>query len=272
MKLKVMAYNLLYAFHERHGRAMIAHDERAQAAREVIRAEAPDVLALTEAVYGGYHNLFHRPDYQQMFGLEHLAQACYPGDWGNCLLSRFPIVRSERRQLGQNARNVVMPALRATLDVAGRPLHIDVVHPSPNVPEAERVAAFRPLLESRASPYLLTGDFNALSDEDPYDLDTMIEQMLPYIPEPGPLARKMLDRQLIAEIRAAGLRDAFPVESRTHTLPTALDRPHATQGARLRIDYVFASPEFRVEHAAVIRSDAAERASDHYPIVVVLDF
>lgn len=272
MKLKVMAYNLLFAFHERHGRMMIAHDERQQAAIEVIRTEAPDVLALTEAVYGGYYNLFLRPDYQRLFGLEHLAQACYAGDWGSCLLSRFPIVQAERWPLGKNARNVVMPALRATLDVDGRPLHLDVVHPSPHVSEAERVEAFRPLLESRASPYLLTGDFNALSDEDPYDLDTMMEQMRPHVPEPEPLARRMLDRQLIAEIRAAGLRDAFPVESRTHTIPTALDRPHATQGVRLRIDYVFASPDLRVEHAAVIQSAAADRASDHYPIVVVLDF
>ena len=45
MRIKVMGYNLLYAFHDRQGRAMVFHPDRAAAAAEVIRAKAQGFLA-----------------------------------------------------------------------------------------------------------------------------------------------------------------------------------------------------------------------------------
>jgi endonuclease/exonuclease/phosphatase family metal-dependent hydrolase len=77
----------------------------------------------------------------------------------------------------------------------------------------------------------------------------------------------MLDRQLVAAVRSHGLTDALEPARRTHTLPTRLPRPGSTQGAELRIDYIFVSRELRVARAEVIHSDAADRASDHYPVV-----
>lgn len=270
-RIEVMGYNLLYAFHDRKGRTMVHHADREQAAREVIESVSPDILALTEAVRLDARGRPEHPPYRHWFGLPHMAVACYPGDWGSCLLSRYPIVRAERRPLGVSPRGVQMPALRATLAIAGREVHVDVVHPSPHVAESARVEAFRPLLSPRPSPYLLLGDFNALSDEDPYDAATLAGQMAGLVDDPPALAARMLDRQLIGSIRAAGLRDVLPPERRTHSIPTTLSRPHATQGARLRIDYVFASPEFRVVDSVIFKSPATERASDHYPIVATLD-
>jgi endonuclease/exonuclease/phosphatase family metal-dependent hydrolase len=81
----------------------------------------------------------------------------------------------------------------------------------------------------------------------------------------------MLDRRLIATVRAAGLTDALPAHARGHTVPTRLPRPHATQGARLRIDYVFVSPELSLTRAAIVRDPAADRASDHYPMMAELE-
>jgi endonuclease/exonuclease/phosphatase family metal-dependent hydrolase len=271
-----MTYNVLYAFHERQGDEMILRPERAAAAREVVRAEAPDILGLTEAVYCGLGGRLIRPDYAAMFGLEHLYAAGYEGEWAGCLLSRYPITRAERLPLGVGGGRSDgadrVSALRAALDCGGRGLCVDLVHPSPKISEAERVAAMTPLLQSAGRPYLLFGDFNALSDEDPYDRDTLISQLRGNVERPEELAARMLDRRLIAAVRSYDLVDALAPASRVYTLPTRLSRPHATQGAQLRIDYIFASRELRVERAEVIKTAAADAVSDHYPVVAVLEY
>jgi endonuclease/exonuclease/phosphatase family metal-dependent hydrolase len=266
-----MTYNLLYGFHEREGDALVYRDERARAAAEVVRAAAPDLLALTEAVYVGPGGRVVRHDFAALFGLPHVACRGFDGEWASALASRFPISRVERLPLGRHPGGAPPSALRTTVDCAGRALHVDVVHPSPHVTEAERVEAFAPLLASRATPYLLAGDLNALSDEDEYDAAALAAQMVGRVPEPQALAARMLDRQLVASVRAHDLVDAMPAARRGHTLPTRLPRPHDTQGAELRIDYLFVSRDVRVLDAEVIRRAPADEASDHYPVVATLE-
>lgn len=265
-----MTYNVLYAFHERQGDTMLFQEERARAVREVVRAYAPDILGVTEAVYcGAGRGWLIRPDYATMFGMAHVHASGFDGDWGNCLVSRFPIRHAECLPLGGGRRQVTSSALRATLDCDGREVHVDVVHPSPAITEAERVAAFAPLLATLQRPYLMIGDLNALSDEDPYDHATVVSQLTGHVDQPAALAARMLDRQLVATVRAHGLHDVAP-PGRRHTLPTRLPRPHATQGARLRLDYIFTSDDFRAERVEVIENEATDRASDHYPLVADL--
>ena len=274
MQLKVMTYNLLYASHERHGSTMLYQEERAAAVREVVLAEAPDILGLTEAVYVGRAGWSIRPDYAGLFGMEHLFTAGYAGEWACCLVSRYPILHAERVPLGRGGgRSDGAPfvsGLRAALACSGREVHVAVVHPSPHVAEAERVAVMLPLLDAAPRLDILMGDFNALSDEDPYDPATLVRQLAGQVADPEGLAARMLDRQLVAAIRGRGLVDTLAPPDRTPTLPTRLPRPHATQGAALRLDYIFASPAFSVERAAVRKSAAADRASDHYPVVAEL--
>ncbi|MBL8915022.1 MAG: endonuclease/exonuclease/phosphatase family protein [Archangium sp.] len=271
MRLRVMTYNFLYAFHERDGDSMVLKEGRARAARDVVRAAAPDILGITEAVYCGVgRGKLIRPDYGEMFGLEHVHAAGFEGDWGNCIASRFPILRTEVIPLGGGRKEVLSSALRVTLEVEGREVHVDVVHPSPMITESQRVQAFVPVLTTFQRPYLMIGDFNALSDEDPYDHATMVSEMTGNVDDPAGLATRMLDRKLIASVRAHGLQDFAP-PGRRHTLPTRLPRPHATQGARLRLDYIFGSEEFRAERVEVIDNELSDRVSDHYPLVADLE-
>ena len=268
---RVMTYNLLYGFHERYGDSFVFQPARAEAAREVVLAEAPDVLALTEAVYCDDRGRKIRQDFQALLGLPFFYAEGASGDWTSALLSRFPIAEASRIPLGTQPRGITDSALRVRLEGGGGPIRIDVVHPSPHIREAERVEAFRPLFAPTAEPRVVTGDFNALSDEDPYTAEALAEQMRPHVADPAALAERMLDRQLLAAARAHGLRDALPVEARRHTLPTRLPRPHATQGARIRIDYVLISDGLRALSGRVVESEAADRVSDHYPVVVDLE-
>jgi endonuclease/exonuclease/phosphatase family metal-dependent hydrolase len=185
-------------------------------------------------------------------------------------VSRYPITSATRIPLGRHPAGYTMSAIRALVDAGehGR-WRFDLVHPSPHIPEAERAAAFEPLLARTIEPRVVLGDFNALSDEDPYTHEALVADMLPHVKEPAELATTMLDRQLVARLRASGLRDTMPVDARTHTIPTRLERA-STNGAKLRIDYVLVSDGIASSNSRVIQSDAADRASDHYPIVVDL--
>src|SRR5687768_4278130 len=117
-----MTYNLLYGFHERAGDAMVFRPERARAAEEVVRAAAPDVLALTEAFHVGVDGRVVRQDFPALFGLPHLAVAGGPGEWGNALLARFPLTVLARPPLGGNPIGAPPTALRARLAADGRAL------------------------------------------------------------------------------------------------------------------------------------------------------
>lgn len=267
--LRVMTYNILYGFHEQLGDSFVFQPDRAAAAREVVHAEEPDVLGLTEAVYGARARYLHQ-DFASMFRLPHVFFGGDEGDWTSCLVSRYPIVDATRIPLGRHPAGYTMSAIRALVDAGehGR-WRFDLVHPSPHVPEAERVAAFEPLLARTVEPRVVFGDFNALSDEDPYTQAGLVADMLPHVNDPASLATTMLDRRLIETLRAAGLHDTMPVSARTHTIPTRLERA-STNGAKLRIDYVLVSDGITASDARVIQSDAADRASDHYPVVVNL--
>ncbi|MBA3546428.1 MAG: endonuclease/exonuclease/phosphatase family protein [Nannocystis sp.] len=271
MRLKVMTYNVLFGFHERIDKTLVYQEQRAHAVRAVVRAEAPDVVALTEGAYCGYGGRVVRHDFAAMFDLPHVACVGFEGEWTNVLASRFPILHAERLPLGSNSSGIRTSALRATLDCEGREVNIDIVHPSPRVAEAERLEAFAPLLATVRPPYILLGDFNALSDEDDYTAATLRAQMLDHVDEPEAIVAHMLDRKLIAGVRATGLVDTLAPQHRTHTIPTRLARGHATQGARIRIDYIFVSQDVRVVHAEVVQRPPTDEASDHYPVVATLE-
>jgi Endonuclease/Exonuclease/phosphatase family len=231
---------MLYGFHERVGNSFVFHPERADATREVVHAEAPDVLGLTEAVFCGPRGRHLLQDFATMFELPHVFFGGDEGDWTSCLVA------------GEHGR-----------------WHFDLVHPSPHIEEAARVEAFHPLFAPTPEPRVVFGDFNALSDEDPYTHEVLVADMRANVADPAPIATTMLDRQLLAAMRGAGFCDTMPVASRTHTIPSRLVRP-TTQGARLRIDYVLVSEGVESNNAKVIQTEAADRASDHYPIVVEL--
>src|SRR5687767_14365926 len=130
MRIRQMTYNLLYASHERMGSSMVFHEDRQQAAGEVVRAVAPDILGLTEAVYCGVGGRLLRPDYARLFDLPHLFTAGFEGEWACALLSRFPILRAERVPLGHGRGRSdgaeLVSGLRAVVSCDGRELEVDV--------------------------------------------------------------------------------------------------------------------------------------------------
>lgn len=224
----------------------------------LIERHAPDIVGLQEVDVGRYRTggidqprwLAARLGMQAAFGpSEESPEANLPGgvgQYGNALLSRFPIAASEVHRLpkGQPA-DEQRTILAAALDSEEGPLRAFVTHwgldSTQRAAQAAATVAFvrawRP-----GSPAVLVGDFNAAPDS-----------------------------AEIASVRAA-LADAWelagaPLEARRSfpSGPAGSARPDGWSGA---IDYVFASAGWAVEQIAVIHDEG--RASDHNPVLATL--
>lgn len=229
---RVMTYNI------HHGAGA---DDRLDLERiaEVIRRERPDIVALQEVDRGVARS--ERRDLLQelavLTGLEHTAFGKnidhQGGDYGNGLLSRYPIVREVNTHLDQVEPGERRGVLQTIVDIGGREVAVLVTHFDVRNAE-ERLLSARQVEEQilpayRAYPLLFAGDFNDVPH--------------------GAVYQRLTTR--LADAWTAG-------DGPGYTIPV-----HAP--AR-RIDFVFHTPHLKPVAAHVPRSDA----SDHLPVVVDL--
>ncbi len=140
--------------------------------------------------------------------------------------------------------------------------------------EIQRIFQCLPPLHSSPRDFFLTGDLNTLSPHDGYDLKELEKGMhrhghtkfgipvsmkvIPYLEEQG----------LVDVLQKA--QAAFPTAPTSEGTP---DHEKAQHFQPLRLDYIFATPTLaaKATKAYVLRSSAAEKCSDHYPIVAELN-
>jgi len=264
-----MSYNVERGFHSREHHL---ERHRLEAAQRIVRQVNPDILALTEANYGGLNSQGVRMDYQQIFGFSYGQWGGYRvfgprhGDeGGNCLLSSFPL---QAEVINFSHKGAVRG--RITLkehDLEEKIVTVAVVHPSYSIDDNMKISELRTLLENRKEPYLLTGDFNTLHPDDVYDYDELVKEFAAFDQQE---VHKMFDNWKKAEcvswILQQGLVDAFLPESRQSTVPTFYAYGRKQKGVRL--DFTFHSTGLKVKEAYVLKNEDTEIASDHYPIVV----
>jgi endonuclease/exonuclease/phosphatase family metal-dependent hydrolase len=231
----------------------------------VIEAAAPDVIALQEVDHGASRSgrvdqgqwLASRLGMQCAFGVAET----FPdgGEFGNAILSRYPIVSTcvhalyhlDRDNDTGSAEVLAVPdfvlpyvfesrcVLGAELTVGAASIHFFATHfgltPGQRLRQAEETADFVASWPS-ARAVILAGDFNAI----------------PATPEIGLLSSRFLDAFA-----------AQPLEVRD-TRPSGAAVIRAPNGRC--IDYVFLGGGVELDQASVIH-DASE-ASDHQPIIV----
>ncbi len=265
--LRVMTYNI------KHGQTNAECDEAAPApgtrpapdcgldlsqAVEVVRTHAPDIVGLQEvdrfwarsamqdqpaliaealdmphACYGA--NLDHPPD----------AHSNRPHQYGTLVLSRLPIVECTTRRLPRTGDAETRGLTRALVDVDGARLqffntHLHTTAADRRLQAPDVVAA----IDATATPAILVGDFNARPDA---------EELAP----------------LFARFRDAWREAAVPAPENPEgaTIPV-----HPSDPPRRRIDYVFVSEQLSVRSTRVRVNAETRLASDHYPIVVEVDW
>ncbi|MGC3996137.1 MAG: endonuclease/exonuclease/phosphatase family protein [Anaeromyxobacter sp.] len=239
MSLRVLSWNV-------HG--LKGADGRRDAARvaEVIAAAAPDLAGLQEvgapALPGGHADAAQA--LAELTGLEvafgpTLRDRRHGFAYGNAILSRHAIEATRSYDLSVPGREP-RGCLRADVAVAGTRLHLFAAHLGLHWRERRRQAAA--LLSADilrdaalAHPLVLVGDFNSPSHRSAV---------------PRWLRRQLSDAALAARNEAPTFPARFPL---------------------LRLDHVYVSSALRVLAVEVIRTPLARRASDHLPLLAVLE-
>lgn len=248
--MKVMTYNMLCG-----GQAEVNGEERLDFIIDVIRSEAPDILALQEA--NGLHDHQRWQYLADRIGLPfHNLSAGALFEDGE----RYHVAVFSRYRLDQAHHHTECKLQSAALSVvADSPLgpvaltnlHLHAYCESERLAELDDLLAYDPGHVRR----LILGDMNALSRSDPYGSDDG-EFKLQF---------DVIDR---LSRRFTDLGAPSPGETAwTHPSRAIADHPF-TQPRR--IDYIFASASLGecAGPVRVIRSETAHRASDHFPVVV----
>jgi len=265
--ITLMCYNIERGFHSRDH---VLEESRLKAAQRIVKQVNPDILALTEACYGGPNSHKIDMNYKQIFNFPYGQFGGYPGfgprqgdEGGNCLLSKLPM-EAEAVKLAFKG------AVRGKIQLEDQVLNVDVVHPSYSVDDNEKIKTLTPLITSGEAPYIVTGDFNTLHPEDQYDWNELREELQSF--EPSKVEQIITTWQnphLVNWLLSLGLVDAFSSDERESTVPTFYTYNKHTKGVRM--DFTFMSPELKVKESYVLKNDDTEFASDHYPIVSIFE-
>ena len=204
---------------------------------DVIAETAPDVVGLQEVIREAGGPAADQAAYLAMkLGMALVmgeTRAHGTGIYGNAVLTRLPVLASERRDLSQGAREP-RGALRVDLEVKGTPLHVFNCHRGLALSERYRqldlLGRFIRDSARLVGPRVLLGDFNEWHR--------------------GPITR--------------GLRREFSSPMRR------MRRTHPAMFPLFALDRIYWDVELQGQEFHVHRSRLARLASDHLPVVARL--
>jgi len=239
VRIKVLSYNILNG-----------GERRLRGIAGVIRAQAPDVVAVLEA-----NRRVNAMILARMVGMR-LVFAKANSNFHVAWLTRMPVTGSVNHRL---------PGLTKTLleiEVVwnGAPLGLYATHlagGSDGILPADEIPLILDVLRQRADrPHLLAGDLNAIHPDDDIGPAPVEFQRMEQAIDSDP-------RQAIRDVLAAGYVDCFRAcqpDAPGYTFPS--ERPW------LRLDYIFACPVMarRLTAAGYVDCPKARRASDHLPV------
>lgn len=263
MKIKIMAYNILHGFRNLKAPYELEGD-RLKAAQRIVRRENPDILGLPEACFNAPNPHGVLMDYQRLFGFPYVAFCPSGTEWGCAVLSRYPIINS------QPMSNENGNGLRSKISKEGKIINIDLVHPRYDFSEDEKIKFLNPFLENSRKPFIIFGDFNSLSDDDSYDREILVREFRKFEPKRAEeMGGYLLGRRVIPYVKSFGLKDALHEKGAQQ--PTMPAKRYRQGPSDIRIDYIFHSPDVKVKEAYVVKNRNSDMASDHYPVVAVLE-
>ncbi|MCX6926511.1 MAG: endonuclease/exonuclease/phosphatase family protein [Verrucomicrobia bacterium] len=228
---RVMTYNI------HHGEGMDGKVDLQRIA-DLIRREQADIVALQE-VDKGVERTARRDCPAELAALTGLScvfsnnYAFQGGEYGNAVLTRFPIKRWTNRHYRMLSPSEQRGLLQVVLDVHGRELVFMDTHVDYRRDDAERLLNAAEILEAvqpyRGRPIILCGDFNDTPDSRTHQK----------------IAQEFTDLWL-----EAGTGDGFTIPS---------EQP------RQRIDYIWISKGVAIE--ALRMWVPKSEASDHLPVM-----
>ena len=262
--LRLVSFNILEGFRpllSSGTERRLLDRQRAEAARMVVSELDPDILVLNEALFCRLH-AGKRVDYDGLFAYPYEAAALYDGAWGNAILSRHPIIRSQEMRIYNRG------GLTAIIDTPAGQLTVASYHPHPHRYPVNKAFDFTKLVDGVTGPLIVCGDLNCISPEDDIDRDQLVEAVRSFSNDSELAVDRFIDsgKLVFASLGKLGLKDAIPPAGRRYSIPTDLINPDKSSG--IRIDHILANDAIEVLTGEVVHSPASNRASDHHPVVV----
>lgn len=262
-----MEYNIFNGFFDRDkNNELKPNKEREQAAKKIVNQEKPDILILTEADHTKNKNF--KQNYKEIFNYPHGVFASKPlahRDFGIGILSKYPIVK-HKTFLFPKSRWI-----KTSIKIKKKIIHLDAIHPNPHNTQKEKENLFKKLVNKKENPYIVGGDFNAISPYDKYDKKSLLNNFtkkLNNLEKANKIVKEIIKTNIIRFLIKKGLKDTYKEKNKKQ------DYSYHTQlsgNNYMRIDYILCSKDFKIISSGIIKNELAEKASDHYPIYAVLE-
>ena len=269
MKVKVIEYNVLNGFCGDKTPYKL-NEKRLSLFIKFVKKENPDILILTEAYFFPFAKKDSLADLDKTFRdlyNENSDLAHNYFRWAPVILSKFEI-----ENFDISFSKYHFNYLKANLKINGKKITIDVFHPHPDTTEEEKANFLEMVLKNKTDNYVLVGDFNSLSPEDSYDERKLIRGYESFMKSKGKAkVEDMLRGLVVKRILKNGLFDTYKTgkNGTDFTIPT--DLMSRNKDAAARIDYIFASKNFKTLESGIIKNQTTEQISDHYPVYAVLE-
>ena len=247
--LKVMTYNI----HHAGGMDGKLDLDRIAA---IIAREEPDIVGLNEVDnnFAERSNFLNEPKVlAEKLGMHYVygptlssGDAEKPNQYGNALLSKFPIEKWSSHKLYRFENNEPRVCIEAVVKVGGADYTVMVTHLDhrSNEGRAEQARDIVELSADKPVRTILMGDFNAIP--------------------PGADESEQMVRSRPISIILEKFSDSFVL--------AGAGEPGSNRDSSRRIDYVFVSEDLaeQVVSCETIRTEQTKVASDHKPVVVVV--
>jgi exodeoxyribonuclease-3 len=255
--MKIMTYNILHGGIDSDG-------SRIEHIIDTIKKEKPDFVAIQEA-----HNfdkneneLLKRVSNETKLPYYALSHGALEDDLKRAhvvSLSRYPLQEEylfPDSTFKHAALSVVIDSPLGKLSICN--IHLHAHSEDERVSEAEMVLSY----QAKHGQHIILGDFNSLSRLDNH----------------GDLSAHEFTWYDLARFEATDIFNMSHIDAVVHinvddrsTHPT-IGVTHRISKTPIRIDYVFLTPSLstHIKNAKIIKTPTAEKASDHYPVVVTL--
>ena len=260
-KVKILSYNVLYGLQE----DSVNIDRYVSLLNEL----KPDIVA-TEEMNGWTQTTLE--ELAGRYGHPYALQSKEDG---------FPVALTSKTPL-VNFRKVIENMWHSYIYAKVKGIHIFVIHFSPfnyqkRVEEVENIIAQTKELPAD-EPILIMGDFNSLSaSDDAHYGKEMLDNMRDREKKQAHirnLNNGNFDYTVLGKLEEAGFKDSYKLftDEFTASLPTFKDGKgnlkKSNTGIPNRIDFIWCNPTAaqRVTKSVILKNEATDIISDHYPV------